>query len=164
VVPDREIDIALLPKSPPLPPKTTKTMRPQWMDESTVRIDSCPATGIRNSDCDGRYRRIWGYWVSRRPRRRLSGDRTCAPRLSHPTNVIAVKDDHYETNTFSEFRHHQSRHNRSSTVRCGPIPRYFDLQGSANTRGDQRVVVGSPMSLHVKDRTTTGEETLSHPT
>jgi hypothetical protein len=46
VVPDREIDITILPKSPPLPPptfaptlqlpNTTKTMQPQWMDESTV--------------------------------------------------------------------------------------------------------------------------------
>jgi hypothetical protein len=60
MVPDHESDITLLPKSPPLPPpkfaptlqlpKTTKTMRQQWMDESTVRIMSCPATRFRNSD------------------------------------------------------------------------------------------------------------------
>jgi hypothetical protein len=46
--------------SPPLPPpvlaptlrlpKSTKTIQPQWMDESTVRITSCPATGVQDSE------------------------------------------------------------------------------------------------------------------
>jgi hypothetical protein len=61
VVRNREIDITLLggAMEPPLPPpqfaptlrlpKSTKTVRPQWMDESTVRIMSRPATGVRNS-------------------------------------------------------------------------------------------------------------------
>jgi hypothetical protein len=53
VVPGREIDVAILPTSPPLPPPafaptlqlptTTKTMQPQWADESNVRIYSRPA-------------------------------------------------------------------------------------------------------------------------
>jgi hypothetical protein len=60
VVQEQEIEITILPKSPQLPfpmvtktlqlPKTSKTMQPPWMDESTVRIDSCPATGVQDSE------------------------------------------------------------------------------------------------------------------
>jgi hypothetical protein len=64
VVPDLARDVVLRytdnNTSPPLlppelaptlkQPKSTKTTPPQWMDESTVRILSCPASGVQDSE------------------------------------------------------------------------------------------------------------------